>query len=83
MAYDFSENTLPIIKLMASLKVSHIEQAGGIRCLHTNLPLYRKGSNPIGILVQSLRFLCIYDPMFSNILNILCKYYGNMEIIRL
>ena len=67
----------------SSLKVIYIEQDQGICCLQTNIPLYKKGSTPIDILVQSLRVLCIFDPVFSYILNILCKYYGNMEIFRL
>ena len=66
---------------MASLKFIHIEQDGGIHCLHTNIPLYKKGSTPIDILVQTLRVLCIYDPMFSDLLNILCKYYGNIQAV--
>ena len=77
----FWKKTLPIIKIMAILKVSHIAHDGGIHCLHTNLPLYRNVLTPIDILVQSLRVLCIYEPMFSDLLNILCKYYGNIQAI--
>ena len=68
---------------MAILKVNHIEQARGINCLHTNLALYRMGLTPTDILVQSLSVLCISNPMFSNLLNIWRKYYGNVEIFRL